>query len=70
MAPGTPAALDNSGSIGDLSQDTFWRNDVAGYGGAIDNVLGGAISKLTNDTLAYNSVSDSLGQGGAIEQDE
>jgi IPT/TIG domain len=66
---GYAGALDNSGSIGDLSQDTFWRNDVAGYGGAIVNVLYAGISKLTNDTLAYNSVSDSLGQGGAIEQD-
>jgi hypothetical protein len=66
---GYAGALDNSGSIGDLSQDTFWRNDVAGYGGAIVNVLGATISQLTDDTFAGNSVSDGLGQGGAIEQD-
>lgn len=67
---GYAGALDNSGSIGDLSQDTFWRNNVTGYGGALVNVLAATISTLTNDTFAGNSVSDSLGQGGAIEQDD
>jgi IPT/TIG domain len=62
-------ALDNSGSIGDLSRDTFWRNGTDGYGGAIVNVLAARISTLTDDTFAGNSVSSRLGLGGAIEQD-
>jgi IPT/TIG domain len=66
---GYAGAVDNSGTIGDLSQDTFWGNDVSGYAGAVENVLGATISSVTNDTFAYNSVSNGLGQGGALEQD-
>ena len=50
------------------SGDTFWRNNVVGYGGTIVNVFG-SISTMTNDTLVANTVSDTLGEGGAIEQD-
>lgn len=62
-------AIDNSETIGDLSGDTFWHNKVDGYAGAIENVLGATITKLTDDTVADNTVLDGLGQGGGIEQD-
>lgn len=66
---GFAGAVDNSGTIGDLSRDTFWRNSVSGYAGAVENVLAATISRVANDTFADNSVSDGLGQGGALEQD-
>jgi hypothetical protein len=66
---GYAGAIDNSGQIGDLSKDTFWANNVFGFGGALNNVFG-SITSVTDDTFVANSVSDGLGQGGAIEQDE
>jgi len=54
--------------IADLSKDTFWANNVYGYGGALNNVFG-TIGAVTDDTFVGNSVNDQYGQGGAIEQD-
>jgi hypothetical protein len=65
---GYAGAIDNGGTIGDLSADLFWNNGVYGYGGALVNVFG-TIRKVSDDTFVGNSVSDPLGQGGAIEQD-
>ena len=65
---GYAGAIDNGGTIGDLSGDLFWNNSVYGYGGALVNVFG-TMTNVSDDTFAGNSVSDPLGQGGAIEQD-
>jgi hypothetical protein len=64
---GYAGAVDNSGQIGDLSKDTFWTNNVFGFGGALNNVFG-TITSVTDDTFLGNSVNDALGQGGAIEK--
>ncbi len=61
-------AIDNGGTIGDLSEDLFENNSVYGYGGALVNVFG-TMSDVSDDTFVGNSVSDPLGQGGAVEQD-
>ena len=61
-------ALDNTAMIGDLSRDTFWDNQVDGYGGGLVNVQG-AIDTVTDDTFVANTAIDDLSEGGAIEQD-
>jgi IPT/TIG domain len=65
---GYAGAIDNSGAIGNLSGDLFWNNEVNGYGAALVNVFG-TMNNVSDDTFVGNSVSDPLGQGGAIEQD-
>jgi hypothetical protein len=65
---GYAGAIDNGGTIGDLSGDLFWNNKVYGYGAALANVFG-TVNNVSDDTFVGNSVSDPLGQGGAIEQD-
>jgi hypothetical protein len=65
---GYAGAIDNGGTMGDLSRDLFLKNSVYGYGGALVNVFG-TMSSVSDDTFVGNTVSDPLGQGGAIEQD-
>ncbi len=64
---GYAGAIDNGGTVGDLSGDLFLDNSVYGYGGGLVNVFG-TMSNVSDDTFVGNSVSDPLGQGGAIEQ--